>query len=286
VAVLLAVTSAILFGAMTVALRMALRHHPDAEAGTLATALSAFAVVLAFAAVRPPDAPVDDLLVFLLAGLLAPGASQLLFTLAVRDAGSSRASVVVGTAPLIAVVIALVFLDEPFRVPLALGAVLIVAGGVALLGERIRPEGFRAIGLAAALGCTLLFATRDNVVRWAADDTAVSSGAAAAAAMLTAVVVMSVYLAAARGRGVLELPARQLAAFVPAGVCFGLSYLCLFEAYYRGRVSVVSPIVATESLFAVLLSGVLLRHSELVSRRLLAGAALIVAGGALIGAYR
>jgi uncharacterized membrane protein len=74
--------------------------------------------------------------------------------------------------------------------------------------------------------------------------------------------------------------------FVPAGVCFGLSYLSLFEAYYRGRVTVVSPIVATESLFAVLLSAVLLRHSELVGRRLLLGAVLIVAGGVLIGASR
>ena len=271
---------------MTVFLRIALRRHADAEAGTLATTATAFAVVAVFAIVSPPDAGVRDIVVFSLAGLLAPGASQLLFTLAVRDAGSSRASVVVGTAPLIAVVIALVFLDEPFRVPLAVGAVLVVVGGIALLGERVRPEGFRAVGLAAALGCTLLFATRDNVVRWAADDTPVSSGAAAAAAMLTAVVVMAVYLVAVRGRRVLELAPARLAVFVPAGVCFGLSYLSLFEAYYRGRVSVVSPIVATESLFAVLLSAVLLRHSELVGKRLVVGAVLIVAGGALIGAFR
>jgi drug/metabolite transporter (DMT)-like permease len=286
VAVLLASLSAVLFGAMTVALRIALRRIPDAEAGTLVMTTSAFAVVAVFAAVQPQDAGVRDIAVFSLAGLLAPGASQLLFTLAVRDAGSSRASVVVGTAPLIAVAIALVFLNEPFRLPLALGAVLIVVGGIALLGERIRPEGFRAVGLAAALGCTLLFATRDNVVRWAADETPVSSGAAAAAAMLTAVVVMSAYLVVVRRRRVLELSPARLAVFVPAGVCFGLSYLSLFEAYYRGRVSVVSPIVATESLFAVLLSAILLRHSELVGRRLVAGAALIVAGGALIGAFR
>jgi drug/metabolite transporter (DMT)-like permease len=286
VAVLLASLSAVLFGAMTVALRIALRRVPDAEAGTLVMTTSAFAVVAAFAVVQPPDAGVRDIAVFSLAGLLAPGASQLLFTLAVRDAGSSRASVVVGTAPLVAVAIALVFLDEPFRVPLAVGAVLVVVGGIALLGERIRPEGFRAVGLAAALGCTLLFATRDNVVRWAADDTPVSSGAAAAAAMLTAVVLMALYLVAIRGRRVLELAPARLVAFVPAGVFFGLSYLSLFEAYYRGRVSVVSPIVATESLFAVLLSAVLLRHSELVGKRLVVGAALIVAGGVLIGASR
>jgi uncharacterized membrane protein len=60
----------------------------------------------------------------------------------------------------------------------------------------------------------------------------------------------------------------------------------LFEAYYRGRVTVVSPLVATESLFGVLLTALLLRHTEVVGRRLAIGAVLVVAGGVLIGAYR
>src|SRR5205823_6620121 len=97
---------------------------------------------------------------FLLAGLLAPGCAQLLFVLAVREAGPSRASVIAGAAPLIAVTIALIFLGEPLHAPLAIGAVLIVAGGLALVAERVRPDTFRFIGLAFSFGCTVLFATR------------------------------------------------------------------------------------------------------------------------------
>ncbi len=62
--------------------------------------------------------------------------------------------------------------------------------------------------------------------------------------------------------------------------------MSLFEAYYRGRVTVVAPLVAIESLAGVGLSVLLLRDSELVGKRLLVGAGLIVAGGALIGAVR
>ena len=62
--------------------------------------------------------------------------------------------------------------------------------------------------------------------------------------------------------------------------------MATFEGYYRGRVTVVSPLIATEALFGVALSALLLRHTELVGRRLAVGAALIVAGGALIGAFR
>ena len=76
------------------------------------------------------------------------------------------------------------------------------------------------------------------------------------------------------------------AAFVPAGLCYGLSYVFLFEAFYRGRVSVVSPIVATESLWGVLLSWLVLRNSENVGIRLLGGAVLVVAGGVLICVFR
>jgi uncharacterized membrane protein len=75
-------------------------------------------------------------------------------------------------------------------------------------------------------------------------------------------------------------------AFLPAALCYGSSYVFLFEAFYRGRVSVVSPIVAMESLWGVALSWLVLRESERIGPRLLVGAALVVAGGVVIGLYR
>ena len=283
-AVLLAVVSAALFGAMTVALRIALRRTADAELGTAVTVATAFGVALAAAiAARPDRLPVRELALFLLAGVLAPGGSQLLFTMAVRDAGASRASVVVGTAPLVAVALALLVLDEPFRLPLVLGAVLIVAGGVALVLERGRPEHLKAIGLAFAFGCTALFAARDNFVRWFSGETVVEALPAASATLLGGTLVAVAYLLATRRR----VPSvRGAAPFVSVGLLFGVSYVALVEAYYRGRVSVVSPIVATETLWGVSLSALVLRRTELVGRRLAAGAVLIVAGGVLIGLFR
>jgi len=279
VVIAMALCSAVLFGAMTVALRFALRA-PDAGAGAAATLVVALAVALVagVASVGAHGLEADRLWPFLLAGLLAPGGSQILFTLAVREAGPSRASVAVGAAPLVAVTIALVVLHEPLRVPLVLGAVLVVAGGLALVTERTRPEHVRLIGLAYAIATTILFASRDNLVRHLALETPVRPEPAVATTMVAGVLVALAY---AR-----RLPTRrELRAFAPAGFCFGLSYVTLFEAYYRGRVSVVSPLVATESLWGVTLSALLIRH-EGIGRRVLAGAVLVVAGGALIGAFR
>jgi len=279
-AVLLAVSSAFLFGAMTVAIRIALRRGAGAEAGALATVLTAVAVTAPFALVQRGD--VSGVWPFLLAGLLGPGLSQLFFTLAVREAGPSRTSVVVGTAPLFSVVIAIVLLGEPLHAGLVAGALLIVGGGALLMSERGRPEHVRAAGLVLALAATVVFAVRDNLVRWLAVDTDVSPGAAATATLTAGATVIAAYLLVARA----PLPRRSARAFVPAGMLFGLSYVCLFEAYYRGPVTVVSPLVATESLWGVALSALVLARSEQVGARLVAGACLVVAGGVLIGIFR
>ena len=277
---MLALASAALFGSMTVALRFALAREPDAEAGAVLTIAAALLVTLPFVAAGEID--LAGTWPFLLAGVLGPGCSQLLFTLAVRDAGPSRTSVTVGTAPLFSVAIALVLLNEPAKAGVIAGAILIVTGGILLVREPGRPEHVKWIGLGYALVAALVFAVRDNLVRHLSLDTEVEPALAAASTLFAGGVTVAVWLLVSRRR----LPTKGFRAFVPAGVLFGLSYICLFEAYYRGRVSVVSPLVATESLWGVAVSALLLRRHELVGPRLFGGAALVVAGGVLIAVFR
>jgi drug/metabolite transporter (DMT)-like permease len=289
-AVLLALASAFLFGAMTVALRIALRRHPAADLGAVVTTAVGL-VVVSFAAALDPDtgelAHLRELAVFALAGVLAPGLSQILFMLAVRDVGSSRASVVVGGAPLVGATLAILLLDEPLRGPLVLGALLIVVAGLLLAREPARPEHFRAVGLVFAGVATIFFSIRDVIVRWYSGEATLRSFEAAAASLAMGWLLLSAFaIITRRGQPARELLRPALARFVPAGILFGLSYVLLFEAYYRGEVTVVSPLVATESLWTVLLSALILRRSELVGPRLVLGAALVVAGGVLIGASR
>lgn len=280
----LSLLSAVLFGGMSIALGFSMRRSRDAEVGAFVTAFSGFLVCAAVAAIGQEWG--GKLWPFLLAGLLSPGAAQVLFVLAVREAGPARASVIAGAAPLIAVTIAVIALSEPLRAPPAIGAVLIVAGGLALVAERVRPDSFRVIGLVFSFGCTVLFATRDNIVRWLARDSAVPPQLAAAATILAGATLMFLYLLVTRRTRLAADLRREAKPFVLPGLLWGASYASLFEAFYRARVSVVSPLVATESLFSVLLAVLLLRRTELVGRHLLVGALLIVAGGALIGAFR
>jgi drug/metabolite transporter, DME family len=281
-AVVLALFSAALFGAMTVALRPALARGGDPFVGALATVLPALCVALAAAAIRG-EWDVAGVWPFLLAGLIAPGTSQILFTLAVREAGPSRASATVGMAPLFSVTFAVVLLGEPLVAGIVVGALLIVVGGLVLATEGGRPEHVRPIGLVLALACALAFASRDTLVRWLSLDTHVSPELAISATLLGgAVAILCTVLVGSRRP--LRVAGWHL--FVPAGLMFGLSYVSLYEAFYRGRVSVVVPLVATESLWGIGLSALFLRHVEGVGRRLALGACFVVAGGILIGITR
>jgi len=283
IAVLLALVAALFFGGMSVFIRIGLARNPDIGAATLATVATALAVALVGLAAEAPSRGVHAGAAwpFALAGLLQPGVGQFLVTLAIRETGASRASMIFGSAPLVSVAIALVWLGEPASAPLLVGAVLIVGGGFELARERDRPEHLRRIGLLYAFVAVVLFSSRDNLIRWLAGSTTAPPAAAASAALLGGLVCALVVVGPSLRRG---MP--RVLPFVPAGVCFGLSYLATFEAYYRGRVTVVSPLIATEALFGVALSVLLLRRTEVVGRWLAFGALLIVAGGALIGAFR
>ena len=287
-AVLLACCSAALFGALAVAVRFGLRRADDPVLGALVTVSVALVVtaVIGIAATASEGPDASELWPFLVAGAIAPGVSQLLFTHAVREAGAARTAVVMGTAPLASVAIALAVLDEPFRVPLVIGALLIVAGGIALAGERVRPADFRHLGIAFAVGATLMFAVRDNLLRWLAGHTDTHALVTAPVTLVAGAGTIAVYLVATRGRAWAKGGREAARAFLPSGLLFGFSYAALFEAFYRGRVTVVAPLVATESLWGVLFAALLLQRTELVGRRLVLGAVLIVAGAALIGAWR
>jgi drug/metabolite transporter (DMT)-like permease len=290
IAVFLALASAVCFGAMSVAVRFGLRGHPEPDTAAVATTFFALLVAAAAAVVEAGGGQLahpEELAVFALAGLLAPGVSQIFLTLAIQDVGASRTSVAVGSAPLFTATLAILILDEPLEWPLAVGATLIVGAGIILAAETVRPAHFRLIGVAFALTATILFSVRDLLVRWYSEDAALGSVEAAVAAFAAGLLVIVGYSAAVRGNTLgSAIASPRLIRFAPAGVFFGLSYVLLFEAYYRGKVTVVSPLVATESLWGVLLAALVLRSSELVGPRLVLGAGLVVAGGVLIGALR
>ena len=278
--------AALSFGALAVTIRLALRPPLDPEAASLVTTFLAgvCCAVLAVAAGDLSGVDWRDTWPFFVTGLFAPGISQILFTRAVGVIGPSRTAVFVGVSPVLSAAIAVTLLDEPVHIALVFGTLLVVAGGTLLVRERGGRAGLLSLGITMALGAALLFGVRDNLVRWGARGSDVPGFVAASASLASATVVIALVVlmrpnAVARVR-------QAFRPFVLSGLVYGVSYACLYSAFDRGRVTIVAPLVATESLFAVLISMVVLRKSERIGVRLLVAAALVVGGGALISSFR
>jgi drug/metabolite transporter (DMT)-like permease len=274
-----------LFGAMGVVLRIGIDRGGDAEGGAAIAASVGAAAAVVLAVAGGGDVVASELWPFALVGIFVPGASSIVMFHAIRLAGPSRALVLIGVAPLLSVLLAVVLLDEPFVPALALGTVLVVAAGALLAGEA-RPQHVRVLGGVLALTCAAMFAGRDILARWAAREehppplvaTATSLAFAAAAALAWLVVV--------RRRTIAERLRRGRGAFVLAGICLALAYAALLSGLDTGRVTVVAPLNATQSLWGVVFAALLLRRTEAIGRRVVLAAVLVVAGGALIGIFR
>ena len=284
--VLLAAGAALSFGALAVTIRLSLHPPIDAATASLVTTALAGLCCVVLAVARGDLSGFDwvDTWPFFVTGLFAPGISQILFTRAVGVIGPSRTAVLVGVSPVLSAAIAVTVLGEPLHVALVLGTLLVVAGGTLLVRERGGSASLLSLGIALGLSAALLFAIRDNLVRWAARGNDVPGFVAASASLISATVVI-LLVVALRPHAAVRIR-RAFRPFFLSGLVYGVSYACLYSAFDRGRVTIVAPLVATESLWAVLLSMVVLRRSERIGARLLVAAALVVGGGALISSFR
>ena len=166
-AVLLGLLAGALFGAMTVAVRAGLLRGGDpARGGVVITSLAFLvATLLAVPSIASDGVDAGELWPFAVVGFVVPGLSQIAFIFAVRWAGPSRAAILIGTAPLGSVLLAMALLDEPLRPILLAGTALVVAGGAVLALDPGRPAGSGCSG-SCSRSCALR-SSRDATTRCA-----------------------------------------------------------------------------------------------------------------------
>jgi drug/metabolite transporter, DME family len=282
--VLFALVAGLFFGLMNITMRRGIARVADIAAGSVVIASVALVLTAAVALAARSSFAVGELWPFVLIGAFVPGISQLLVVRAVQAAGASRAGILFGMAPLFSALIAIVAFGEAVRWPLVAGTLLVVAGGVSLAWESERPHDYRAYGAVLAVAVAVAFGMRDNVARSVGNGIDSDGLAQASAIMLGATLVLCANLV--RRPRALARARAAFAAFAPSGVVTALAQTTLFEALDRGRVTVIAPLVGTGVLWTVVFAALFLGRSELVGRRLVAVALLVVAGSTLVGATR
>jgi len=276
----LALTAALGFAVSGVFLKRGLQYATPFTAAVLSVVFTT-AFVWALAAATAPLGQLGawSTLPFFAAGLAAPGLARLVLFQGVHRIGVARSSALGGTAPLFAVVLAVLVLGERPSPLVLVGAAAIVLGGTLL---SMRPERERAwrrrdmiLPLLAALG----FALRDTISRYGFRQPT-HPLVAAAAATATSLAVMVVF--AALRRRDLRVASLGLGFLALSGLAEGTAYLTMWRALSQAEVTLVSPLVNSHSMFAVVLAAIFLRDLEQVTWRVAVATTLIVAGVATV----
>jgi uncharacterized membrane protein len=258
-----------------------------AAAATIMTATTVASVIAIVGGVRLSDLSWADSQGFFVIGTIVPGFAQLTFYAAIRMAGPSRSAIMLGTVPVWSVALATIFLNEHWSVSVVVGTILAVMGSVLLATEGTTKTSVSRLGLALAALTALQFAIRDVLARSVTQESNLDSSAAAAVTLgVGAVVLIGVAVGTARPREFSKNLRRSMPAMLIPGIAVGIAMPALLAAFERSRVVIVSPLLgATQTVGAVLLSGLLIGGTE-TDKRVVLAVIVTLAGGTLIGVTR
>lgn len=195
--------------------------------------------------------------------------------------GASISSCLTNSGPLFAIVIAISFLGEQPTATNVLGAMSIV-GGIVTLSWKGAAKTWRTRDLSFPLIAALLFAARDNLVRFAVVQIS-SPVLGAAIAVTTSFLTMgAMYLAFGAKKPLPQLAKAGLSYFALSGFMNFLSYVLTYTALSLERVSIISPLVNASSIFILPLSMLFLKDVEKLTPRKIGAIALVIVGVFLI----
>ena len=224
---------------------------------------------------------------FAIMALLAYPIATLSMNVGIKLVGASRVAPFQSAQPIIAFTLGTLFLSEQPGLLVAIGTPVIVAGLALVLTSRAsrdpsqRFTRTRVLGYLLALASATAFSSRDTISRHVVSGIAPAFVTSAYTILIGSVMLLTLTLPGGISsiRGV---PFRFIAICILAGICQGIANISLFQALSLSPVTVVSPTLATQSLFVLAIAHFTLSRLEAVTIPLIIGTTLTVAGVALV----
>jgi len=227
----------------------------------------------------------EGLLLFVFAGLLAPGIARLFYFKGMETAGISANASIFATYPLYTSITAILLLGETLTAENWIGLACIIAG-VIFVGRTInngdtQTKSTTKKGLIVPILGSLAIAF-SQIVRKEGLNIYNQPLLGVAVGYSTSLIVYLLLLFFSDGARASRFSRKDLQMFWKPGVGIAAGWLLSFLALSQEMVSIVAPILQTELLFILFFAYIFLRKLEKFSFKLIASALLIVAGVILI----
>jgi len=220
-------------------------------------------------------------LIFIAAGIFAPGIGRTLSYVGIEKIGVARSVPIANSSPIFASIFAVIFLAEAWVLQNVIGTLLVISGVIVLSMAKPAQGEWRKIDVIYPLIGALAFGASTtlrkaglgfiNIPLLAA---AVTAGAAA----IFSFILLQIH----GGKEAFKLTRRSAAWLFPAGVFNTAAMLSVFFALSHGKVVIVEPLVSSNPVTTLLLTSIFLRDVESLTLRVILGAALTVTGTILV----
>jgi drug/metabolite transporter (DMT)-like permease len=227
----------------------------------------------------------QGILLFIIAGLLAPGVARLFYFKGMETAGMSANASIFASYPLYTSITATLVLGEVLTTENWIGLVCIIVG-VIFIGRNINtgdPQTTKTTkkGIIIAFLGSLAMAF-SQILRKEGLNIYSEPLLGVAAGYTTSLIVYILVIRLSRNTVTPHFSLNDIRNFWKPGVGIATGWLLAFVALSQDMVSIVTPILQTELLFILFFAYVFLRKQEKISLKLAASAILIVAGVILV----
>ena len=227
----------------------------------------------------------QGILLFIMAGLLAPGVARLFYFKGMETAGMSANAAIFSSYPLYTSITATLLLGEALTTENWIGLVCIIVG-VIFIGRNINtgdPQTTKTTkkGIIIAFLGSLAMAF-SQILRKEGLNIYSEPLLGVAAGYTTSLIVYILVIRLSRNTETPHFSLNDIRNFWKPGVGIATGWLLAFVALSQDMVSIVTPILQTELLFILFFAYVFLRKQEKISLKLAASAILIVAGVILV----
>ena len=278
----LALFTAFGFGLNAVLVRKGLKDSNPATATLVVSAVQVMVLSILLLA-DPPEINWVAIAYFAASGIMASTLGRTLNYLSINKLGVAISTSLVGANPLFSTLFAFLFLNESVAVTTVLGSIMVVVG-IAVISGKSEAVDFKKTDLLIPLMAACFYAASSTFRKVGLNILPEAVLGAVVGAMMS-LIIYPIYLTATQKLGDFRLSKSSLPYLIVGGIVVSVTWISMFYAFNLGSVSVVSSLMGTSPLFSLMLSAVLLKDTEKITKNVVIGSIVIVAGIIIISMF-
>jgi drug/metabolite transporter (DMT)-like permease len=271
--------AALSFGLNAVLVRKALRYTTPATA-TISVAAVQTLILSTLLIFDLPTFNLEAVGYFIAAGFLAAIMGRTFNYMSIEKLGVPVSTSLVGTNPLWAMIMGVVFLGEAVTLSTISGSILVVIG-VALISGWGKNSNLDLKDIGTPLASAFFYAA-STAVRKVGLNILPESILGAVVGAMTGLIAYPILMRLMGRTGDFKFTREAAPFLVGGGITTSVAWISMFRATQQGTVSVVSAIIGANPLFGLVLSVILLKDAERITPQVIIGCLTIVAAVIII----